>query len=114
MRGSEIKKDFESVLAYWSKLIGGATERNRLLILVALLDSELQSKHRSLTFSELLKITGLKKSDLNYHLEILHRLELIEGRNREPYHLSEEGHKILQVVGVTKELLLKFRQQMTY
>lgn len=113
MSDLEIKKDFESVLLYWSQILGAATERNRLLILVALLDSDLknQGKKSSLTFSQLLKITGMKRGDLNYHLEVLDRLGLIEGRNREPYRISKEGRKILNTLGVTEQLLLTFRMK---
>ena len=112
MAQEDVKRDFESVLSYWSEILGVASERNRLLILVALLGSELEKRDEksSLTFSQLMKVTGLERNVLNYHLSILDKMGLITGRNREPYKISKEGYHILQSLGFTDQLILKFER----
>lgn len=116
----ELTQDFESVLTYWSKLLSVAVERNRLLILIALLDSELSKEMNpqlssttagSLTFGQLKAKTRLQKNSLNYHLSILQKIELIDKRNRKPYKITKEGRRVLDAIGITEELMMTFQHR---
>ena len=116
----ELAQDFESVLTYWSNLLSVAVERNRLLILVALLDSELSKERnpqflstntRSLTFGQLKTKAGLQKNPLDYHLSILQKMGLIDKRDRKPFKITKEGKKVLDAIGITEELMLTFQQR---
>lgn len=106
----ELVADFESVLEYWSKLLSVAVERNRLLILIALLDSEISGETSSLTFTQLKAKTKLNRNSLNYHLMVLQNMGLIEKRERKPYHITEEGKHVLTSIGMTEQLLRTFQQ----
>jgi len=105
-----VSYEIRSLFSSWSMIFSAISDRNRLLILIALLDSE-RNKGKtggSLKFSQLKEITGLSKGELEYHLKVLSSNGLIENVPRGPYRITDEGRKTLERLGVTKELLTAY------
>lgn len=103
----------ESLLAYWGKILSVISDRLRLLILVVLFDSDVTGDvgASSVSFSELLKIAGIPRNLLAYHLKILRETNLVKRKygDRGPYELTGEGNDILQTLGITEELLRSYK-----
>ncbi len=95
------------------------SEKNRFAILTVLL-----AIGKPVSFSDLLKITGLNPGTLNNHLKKLEKIGVIEkegkakwkrNEKRSYYQISEEGEKLLNHLGIgkSKEALRKWLQGKT-
>lgn len=108
----ETKEMIEPVFRFWSRIFGVISDKTRLLILLALYDSEVTKKEgsHSLSFSKLREITGLQKSSLEYHLKVLRMMELITNEKRQPYTITREGLGVLASLGITEHLLKEYQR----
>lgn len=109
MVSQELIKPPESLFESWSQIFSVISNRNRLIVLVALFDDYIDNGE-GIPFLGLRQITGLPKNSLNYHINVLRDRWLIENVPKNPYRITDEGRRVLEKLGITEELLIKYRQ----
>lgn len=101
--------------------LAASSNKTRLGIIIALFDSMVTEGvgSRSMSFTELGEVFGLKKAELSYHLGVLKKADFIKRdilerpnkRRYTSYKLTDGAINFLGNLGITEETIQEYRER---